>query len=141
MPGATETVLDCRLIPGQNPEALAATIEALVQTATASDPRLRYNFTVLEIRHPTQTDPAHPVVTTLASAYQELTGNPPIYGGVPGSTDGTILNARKGIPIVTCGPGDIFIPHHIDEWVSIDEIKLAVRMYVVAAIRYLGVQG
>jgi succinyl-diaminopimelate desuccinylase len=119
---------------------LAATIETLLQAATASDPRLRYNFTVLEIRHPTQTDPAHPVVTTLASAYQDLTGKAPIYGGVPGSTDGTILNARKGIPIVTCGPGDIFIPHHIDEWVSIDEIKLAVRMYVVAAIRYLGVQ-
>jgi succinyl-diaminopimelate desuccinylase len=79
-------------------------------------------------------------VTTLASAYQDLTGKAPIYGGVPGSTDGTILNARKGIPIVTCGPGDIFIPHHIDEWVSIDEIKLAVRMYVVAAMRYLGVQ-
>ena len=37
--------------------------------------------------------------------------------------DGTILNARKGIPIVTCGPGDIYIPHHIDEWVSVDEIS------------------
>lgn len=141
MPGAAETVLDCRLIPGQNPEALAATIESLLQKATASDARLRYSFTILEIRHPTQTDPTHPVVTTLAAAYQDLTGKAPIYGGVPGSTDGTILHARKGIPIVTCGPGDILIPHHIDEWVSIDEIKLAVRMYVVAAMRYLGVQG
>lgn len=140
MPSATETVLDCRLIPGQNPEALAATIETLLQKATANDARLRYSFTILEIRHPTQTDPAHSVVTTLAAAYEDLTGKAPIYGGVPGSTDGTILNARKGIPIVTCGPGDIFIPHHIDEWVSIDEIKVAVRMYVVAAIRYLGVQ-
>ncbi len=69
-----------------------------------------------------------------------LTGRAPVYGGVPGSTDGTILNARKGIPIVTCGPGDIHIPHHVDEWVSIDEIKLAARLYVVAAMRYLGVQ-
>jgi succinyl-diaminopimelate desuccinylase len=73
----------------------------------------------------------------LASAYTDLTGNPPVYGGVPGSTDGTILNARKGIPIVTCGPGDIHIPHHVDEWVSIEEIKLAARLYVLAAMRYL----
>ena len=57
----------------------------------------------------------------------DLTGSAPTYGGVPGSTDGTILNARKGIPIVTCGPGDIHIPHHIDEWVSIDEIKTAAK--------------
>ena len=54
--------------------------------------------------------------------------------------DGTILNTRKGIPIVTCGPGNIHIPHHIDEWVSFDEIKVAARMYVLAAMRFLGVE-
>ena len=140
MPGASEVILDCRLIPGQNPEALAGAIEALASAVTAADGRLRYTCTVLEVRHPTQTNPEDPVVTTLASAYYDLTGQPPIYGGVPGSTDGTILNARKGIPIVTCGPGDIYIPHHIDEWVSIAEIKVAARLYVVAAMRYLGIR-
>lgn len=138
MPGATETILDCRLIPGQNPEAIVNQIETLLATVLAADARLHYSLQVLEVRHPTQTDASHPIVTTLASTYQDLTGQMPIYGGVPGSTDGTILNARKGIPIVTCGPGDITIPHHIDEWVSIDEIKLAARLYVVAAMRYLG---
>lgn len=137
MPSATEVVLDCRLIPGQNPEALAAQIEGLVKTVIASDERLGYSMAVIEIRHPTATDRQHPVVTNLAAAYTDLTGNAPIYGGVPGSTDGTILNAQKGIPIVTCGPGDIHIPHHIDEWVSVDEIKTAARMYVLAALRYL----
>ncbi|MEZ4681600.1 MAG: peptidase dimerization domain-containing protein [Caldilineaceae bacterium] len=107
MPGATEVMLDCRLIPGQNPEALAEQVKARLQQVADRNPRLRFTFDVLEIRHPTETDPNHPVITTLASAYEDLTGNAPIYGGVPGSTDGTILNARKGIPIVTCGPGDI----------------------------------
>lgn len=141
MPGATETILDCRLLPGQKPEALAAQIETLLQRVTAVEPRLRYTLQVVEIRHPTETDVNHPVVTTLAAAYHDLTGQQPIYGGVPGSTDGTILHARKGIPIVTCGPGDISIPHHIDEWVSIEEIKVAVRIYVVAAMRYLGIRN
>ncbi len=139
MPGASETMLDIRLIPGQEPEALALEIETLLKSALAGETKLRYDFRVLEIRHPTFTDPGHPVVNALASAYSDLTGNPPIYGGVPGSTDGTILHARKGIPIVTCGPGDIHIPHHVDEWVSIEEIKTAARMYVLAAVRYLGV--
>jgi succinyl-diaminopimelate desuccinylase len=137
MPGATEIVLDCRLIPGQDPDALADQIETLARAAVASDPRLRAELRVLEVRHPTRTPRDHPVVAALGGAYAALTGSPPLYGGVPGSTDGTILNARKGIPIVTCGPGDIYIPHHIDEWVSIEEIKLAARMYVVAALRYL----
>jgi len=138
MPGASEAVLDIRLIPGQEPEALAREIETLLQSVVGSEVGLRYEFRVLEVRHPTFTDPDHPVVAALASAYTDLTGQPPVYGGVPGSTDGTILHARRSIPIVTCGPGDIHIPHHIDEWVSIDEIKTAARMYVLAAIRYLG---
>jgi succinyl-diaminopimelate desuccinylase len=139
MPEATETILDIRLIPGQDPEAIASALEKLLQATCAVDPRLHYELEVLEVRHPTKTDRDHPIVQALASAYSSLTNHqPPTYGGVPGSTDGTILNARKGIPIVTCGPGDIYIPHHVDEWVSIDEIKQAARMYVLAAMRYLG---
>ncbi len=137
MPGACEVVLDFRLVPGQDPDELAARIETMLQAVTAVDERLAYTMEVVEVRHPTQTEREEPVVQALADAYAALTGRPPIYGGVPGSTDGTILHAWKGIPIVTCGPGNIHIPHHVDEWVSIDEIKLAVRLYVVAAVRYL----
>lgn len=139
MPGAAECVLDVRLIPGQDADDIARRIEQMLAASVAVDDRLRYELHVLEVRHPTRTDRDHPIVQSLASAYADLTGAEPIYGGVPGSTDGTILHARKGIPIVTCGPGDIHIPHHVDEWVSIEEIKLAARMYVLAAMRYLGV--
>jgi succinyl-diaminopimelate desuccinylase len=138
MPGACETVLDFRLVPGQEPARLVQALEQMLQAVVSIDARLSYRLDVQEIRHPTATDPAHPLVQALAGAYTDLTGAPPIYGGVPGSTDGTILNARKRIPIVTCGPGDIHIPHHIDEWVSVEEIHAAVRMYVLAILRYLG---
>ena len=139
MPSACQAILDCRLIPGQAAAELAARVEALLAAVIAVDDRLSFQLDVLEVRPPTSTDPQHPLVTALAAATSALTGRPPVYGGVPGSTDGTILHAARGIPIVTCGPGDIHIPHHVDEWVSIDEIKLAARLYAVAAVRYLGV--
>ncbi len=139
MPGSAECVLDFRLIPGQDAEALAAAVETLLKAVVAVDERLSYVCEVLEVRAPTATDRSDPIVQALAESYTALTGAAPIYGGVPGSTDGTILNARKGIPIVTCGPGDIYIPHHIDEWVSVDEIKLSARLYVLAALRYLAI--
>ena len=138
MPGAVEITLDCRLIPGQDPEALAAQIQIRLDAVLDADPRLNARCEVIETRHPTRTDADHPIVAALAGAYTDLSGRAPIYGGVPGSTDGTILNARAGVPIVTCGPGDIYIPHHTDEWVAVDEITQAARMYVLAAIRYLG---
>jgi succinyl-diaminopimelate desuccinylase len=139
MPGAAEAVLDCRLIPGQQPEELARAVETLLRAVAAADDRLRYTLDLLEVRHPTATDPAHPLVAAMDAAYRALAGVPPTYGGVPGSTDGTILHARKGIPIVTCGPGDIHIPHHVNEWVSIAEIQLAARLYALTALRFLGV--
>lgn len=137
MPAAAECILDVRLIPGQDADDIARRVEQMLAASVAPDDRLRYTMQVIEVRHPTHTERDHPVVQSLASAYRDLTGSAPTYGGVPGSTDGTILNARKGIPIVTCGPGDIHIPHHVDEWVSVEEIKLAARMYVLAALRYL----
>jgi succinyl-diaminopimelate desuccinylase len=140
MPGAAEVMLDFRLVPGQDPEGLARQVEAMLRAVTAVDARLDYELEIIEIRHPTVTDPQEPIVQVLAAAYAALTGQAPIYGGVPGSTDGTILHAWKGIPIVTCGPGDIHIPHHIDEWVSIDEIKTAARLYTLAALRFLGME-
>jgi succinyl-diaminopimelate desuccinylase len=141
VPGATETVLDFRLLPDQEPERLVHALKELLQDVIQVDERLTYRLDVLEMRRPTATDPAHPLVQALAGAYTDLTGDPPIYGGVPGSTDGTILYAEKGIPIVTCGPGDIHIPHHVDEWVSVAEIHTAAQMYVLAAVRYLGLES
>ena len=140
MPDACATVLDFRLTPGQATDYLIECVETMLKAATTVDARLSYTLEVLEIRQPTATAQNDPIVITLAAAYSDLTGMAPVYGGVPGSTDGTILHAAKGIPIVTCGPGDIHIPHHIDEWVNIAEIKVAARLYTLAAMRYLGVQ-
>ena len=71
---------------------------------------------------------------------RDVAGREPEFGGVPGSTDGTILATQAGIPIVTCGPGNTFVPHQVDEYVDIDQILEATRLYVVAAMRYLGVE-
>jgi len=69
---------------------------------------------------------------------RSATGRPPTFGGVPGSTDGTILRMTLGIPIVTCGPGNRYIPHQIDEYVEVTELVDAARIYVASTLAYLG---
>jgi succinyl-diaminopimelate desuccinylase len=139
MPAQTEIVLDIRLIPGQSPEEIEARIKAACDAVRAKDERVTFEVQILEARAPTATDRDEPIVQVLDQAYRDLSGREPIYGGVPGSTDGTILNSRAGVPIVTCGPGDIYIPHHVDEWLGLDELIEATKLYVVAAMRFLGV--
>ena len=79
------------------------------------------------------------MVQALAAAIRDVTGREPEYGGVPGSTDGTILATKAGVPVVTCGPGNTFLPHQVDEYLDVDQLLAAARFYAVAAIRYLGV--
>ena len=141
MPAQTQIVLDIRLIPGQSPEEIESQIKAACDAIHAQDGRVMFEVKVLEARAPTATDRDEPVVKVLDGAYRDLTGAEPIYGGVPGSTDGTILNSWAGVPIVTCGPGDIYIPHHVDEWLSLKELVEATKLYVLAAMRFLGVEG
>jgi len=139
MPGQTEVVLDIRIIPGQSPDEIEAEIEAACEAVRVEDDRVTFEVQVLEARAPTATDRDEPIVEVLDQAYRDLTGKEPVYGGVPGSTDGTILNSRAGVPIVTCGPGDVYIPHHVDEWLGLDELIEATKLYVLAAMRFLGV--
>ena len=73
----------------------------------------------------------------LAWAVRAVTGRRPTFGGVPGSTDGTIFRSERGIPIVTFGPGNRQIPHQVDEHVEVSELAEAARCYAGAAVRYL----
>jgi succinyl-diaminopimelate desuccinylase len=103
------------------------------------DATFNADLEVIEARPPTATPRAEPVVAELHQVYRDLTGKEPVYGGVPGTTDGTILFGRAGVPIVTCGPGDTLIPHHVDEYLDIDQLIEATKLYAVTAMRYLGV--
>lgn len=139
MPAQCTMTLDIRLIPGQSPEDMEAKIRAIFQRLQSRDPHFNADLQVIESRPPTATSRQEPVVLELDRAFRDLTGKEPVYGGVPGSTDGTILFGRAGVPIVTCGPGDTLIPHHVDEYLDIDQLVEATRLYAVTAMRYLGV--
>jgi succinyl-diaminopimelate desuccinylase len=140
MPGQARLTMDCRLIPGQTPEELETKVRAMFgQVETTEEAPVHFELEMIEARPPTFTPPEAKIVQVLDAAYRDVTGKEPIYGGVPGTTDGTVLFNQANVPVVTCGPGDIHIPHHIDEWLSIDELIEATRLYVVAALRFLGV--
>lgn len=139
MPAQTELVLDIRLTSGQSAEKIETEINAACETIRAKGERVTFRVEVLEARAPTTTDREEPVVKVLDQAYRDLTGKEPIYDGVPGSTDGTILNSRADVPIVTCGPGNIHTPHRVDEWLSLDELIEATKLYILAAMRFLGI--
>ena len=139
MPAQCAMTLDIRLIPGQSPKDIESRIRAIFQRLKDKDAAFNADLEVIESRPPTATSRQEPIVVELHQVYRDLTGKEPVYGGVPGTTDGTILFGRAGVPIVTCGPGDTLIPHHVDEYLDIDQLVEATKLYAVTAMRYLGV--
>jgi succinyl-diaminopimelate desuccinylase len=134
IPASAYVALDIRTIPGQSHEELIGRLKECLSKLRSKDPDFDAELEVIEERPWTETSIEDPLVQAMAAAYRELTGEEPRYNGVPGATDGTFLSTWAGIPIVTTGAGDREIPHHKDEWVSVDELFTTCRLYAATAM-------
>lgn len=136
IPAEAVVCLDVRTIPGTDHEAITGRVAALARAATEPD-GVAAEVSVLVDRPPVDTPAEEGVVRALAAAHQQVTGEPPRYGGVPGTTDGTVLTHRGGVPSVVYGPGGKWIAHQADEYVEVDDIARCARVYATAARAFL----
>ena len=138
IPATAEVILDVRLTPGSSEETVTAEIARACQTAADAQPGITVEWRPINgFRPATRVERGEPLVRAMRAAVRAVTGRPAVFGGVPGSTDGTILRQTLGIPIVTCGPGHRLIPHQVDEYVEVKELVDAARIYVATSMRYL----
>lgn len=160
VPYQCRALLDIRTIPGQSHEALKKQLEDVVRQEERSIRESLQSGSYREIRESlekglskgitfqaalnvfedrpwTKTSREEPIVQAVARAYRTVTGEEPIYDGVPGATDGTFLTAWAGIPIVTLGAGKRMIPHQKDEWVSVEDLCLTAKLYAASALEFL----
>lgn len=163
VPYQCRALLDIRTIPGQFHEALKKQLEDIVKEEERSICESLRSGSLREIRESlekgasrgisfqtqlnifedrpwTKTSREEPIVQAVAKAYRMVTGEEPIYDGVPGATDGTFLTAWAGIPIVTLGAGKRMIPHQKDEWVSVEDLCLTTKLYAASALEFLKVK-
>ncbi len=136
IPSSALLTLDVRTIPGvDHPELLGRLRDAADRVTSRTG--VEATFTVLVDRPPTLTPVDDPIVRAVATAHTEVTGEPPVFGGVPGTTDGTILWRDAGLPVVVYGPGGKWIAHQADEYVEIEDLARHAAVYAAAALRFL----
>jgi succinyl-diaminopimelate desuccinylase len=138
IPSSAQLTLDVRLTPGPDAEAVAKEIDAACRRVMDACPGAAVEWQPVNgYRLATRVERGEPLVRAMVRGVRQATGRPARFGGVPGSTDGTVLRTTLGIPIVTCGPGHRLIPHQVDEHVEIDELTEAARIYVASALNFL----
>jgi succinyl-diaminopimelate desuccinylase len=138
IPSTAQATLDVRLTPGPDADAVAKEIDLACQRAMEACRGATVEWQAINgFRLATRVERDEPLVRAMVRGVRQATGRAPRFGGVPGSTDGTILRMTLGIPIVTCGPGNRLIPHQVDEYVAVSELVDAARIYVASSLNYL----
>jgi len=129
--------------PGEDEAAARRAFESAIAAAAEADPWLREHTPLVEWWGgrfaPALTDPEDPLVTTLAGAAGAVLGSAAPPEGVTYGSDMRLLVNVGRMPTVLFGPGDVRDCHMPDESVAVDELRLAARALIVAAMRFCGV--
>ncbi len=136
MPANASMWVDVRTLPGLDHAALVPELADLV-AAAAAPLGIATEMTVIDDRPAIAVADDDRLVRAVWEAHEAVGGSEPRLGGVPGSTDGTIITSRTGIPTVVYGPGGKWIAHQADEFVEVDDLLRHADVYVEAAHRFL----
>jgi acetylornithine deacetylase/succinyl-diaminopimelate desuccinylase-like protein len=131
VPDWCEIEVDRRLIPGEDAQACIGRVRELLEL----EPGLAgaIEFGEPGVHMPPLRARALEWLAPLASAIETATGRAPMVTGVPFGTDAGPLSA-KGTPCIVFGPGDIAQAHTRDEWIEIEQVRLAaLAFYQIAA--------
>jgi len=139
-PGHAEFGVDVRTVPGMTPAGLAADLNAFLDGLRAEDPDLEVRaepVSDLEWFPPSAVDPDHPLVAAALGATRLVTGRDVPLGTMPAFTDGTHWHLAGMACIPALGPGSLLLAHRPNEYVAVQEVLEAARIYALTALRYL----
>lgn len=130
--------IDRRSIPGETRESVEAEILGVLESIAAEDPEFEYELDVFGFAEPSVIERDAEIVSLLASSIERHVGGPPDFYGSPGATDARFMRNQAGIPTVVFGPGIMGLAHTIDEYVEIDAIGVAAKVYADVVAQFLG---
>jgi acetylornithine deacetylase/succinyl-diaminopimelate desuccinylase family protein len=120
--------VDRRIVPGEDPEAVKAELQALVAARQAADPDRAYSVGDFLVSDWFQSDADAPHARRFLAIAAAETGAPaePV-GYLPGSDAKHLTGAaRKGI--VVFGPGTYQVAHSVDEYTDLAELQITHRI-------------
>jgi len=122
--------VDRRTLPGEDPQAVIAEVQALVARQQASDPERTYRADNFLVSNWFQADMNSPFLQRFIQVCADVTGTPaePV-GYLPGSDAKHLVSvAHDGM--VVFGPGTYEVAHATDEYVEVDELAATYAILV-----------
>jgi acetylornithine deacetylase len=135
VPDYCELEVDRRTLPGESRESVYAEFHERIRRAAAGDSDFVYEITEPTwLIAPNDISATKPVVAALRAAHQEIFGKDPGVEAFVAGSDAPYM----GFPTVICGPGSIAQAHTTCEFVDLQEVADAARLYLHAVLQLLG---
>lgn len=131
--------IDRRLLPGErSPEEVLDAFVRLGEDVRREHPEVELEFALREWTDAAEAEPDSTIAELCRAALREETASASDVG-FTGITDARFyLNGAK-IPAVILGPGSLSVAHTAGEWVSVDDLVTAARVYARAFVGFLGI--
>lgn len=139
LPGEAEFACDLRTVPGMSERSVRQTLERWLHSMCEADERLDADIVFepdLGWIPAAEISAEHAVVGAIRTAADEVLGSTPPLSVFPGTTDAPWFQ-QAGIPTVpSWGPGVLACCHGPNEYVELESVLQAARMYARIAARY-----
>jgi succinyl-diaminopimelate desuccinylase len=130
VPDRCEVDIDRRILPGEtDPEAVIGPFRDMAAALRAEHPEVDVRSEIREWTDAAQTTPDSDVAQGLRRAAAAERGTQPADAGFTGITDARYYINDAAIPTVIYGPGSLGVAHTADEWIGVDDLVAAARVY------------
>jgi succinyl-diaminopimelate desuccinylase len=137
VPDACRVTIDMRTVIGQDHQEILDLVRQLIDQLCADDPTLHAEVHAITERVPIDVPFADPQVQAFVSVRDAVTGQRSQPAAASFATDGSVFVPAYNAPMVICGPGLPEKAHQPNEYVEIDKLVEAARIYTLAALDLL----
>jgi len=135
IPDKCTITIDRRLIPGETVDEALNEVSAVVDKEKNSSSLTASIKKAIGIE-PCRTSLEEPIVKIVKDSISQVRGIDQEFSGFTACCDMWCLTQGAGIPAVILGPGKLSMAHKANEYVSLDEIYLAARIYAAIALNW-----
>ncbi len=136
IPDKCTITLDRRLIPGETVEDALNEVTAVVNKEKSSSSLMASIRKTIGIE-PCKISLDEPIAKVVKDSISQVRGINQEFSGFTACCDMWCLKEGAGIPTVILGPGKLSMAHKANEYVSLDELYLAARIYAAIALNWL----
>lgn len=135
VPDQCSVTIDYRFVAPQTSDDLEHRILEAIERMKAKDPQFTLKeFSVFERRDPREVPQNDPYLVSLKGLTEEITMKNAAFAGVLSAGD-AYWTLSAGIPAVFYGPGSLSVAHTNKEFVPVDELVAAAKIFALYALR------